>query len=155
MDNKYFRGYLKRWNDDRGFGFIGAENGKGDIFIHISALKKMSRRPIIGDRLSYQIHLDNSGKKRAVNAYIEGVSEIQPRIKSKTLARHPGNRWLSGISTVIVVLVLLATGNKIYRETSGVQTHVASQQQTFSTPNQAKFRCSGKTHCSECVFRPK
>ncbi|MFZ2407471.1 MAG: cold shock domain-containing protein [Methylobacter sp.] len=42
MDN-IFKGKLKRWNDDRGFGFIIPENGNGEIFIHISALKNMSR----------------------------------------------------------------------------------------------------------------
>lgn len=32
------KGKLVRWVDDKGFGFIKPENGKDDIFIHISAL---------------------------------------------------------------------------------------------------------------------
>lgn len=45
MEFQNHRGQLNRWNDDKGFGFISTENGKRDIFIHISALKQMSRRP--------------------------------------------------------------------------------------------------------------
>jgi len=42
------KGTLVRWIGDKGFGFIKPETGK-DIFIHISALIGMSRKPIIGD----------------------------------------------------------------------------------------------------------
>jgi len=42
------KGKLVRWFDDKGFGFIKSENAKDDIFIHISALKGMSRKPLIG-----------------------------------------------------------------------------------------------------------
>lgn len=70
------KGRLKRWNDDKGYGFITLkENNSQDIFIHISALKKMNRRPIIGDQISFEIHIDNKGKKRATNAQIIGVKE--------------------------------------------------------------------------------
>jgi cold shock CspA family protein len=44
------KGKLVRWIDDKGFGFIKPENGKDDIFIHISALRGMSRKPVIGVR---------------------------------------------------------------------------------------------------------
>jgi len=40
-------GKLKHWNEDKGFGFISSTEAE-DIFIHISALKKMNRRPIVG-----------------------------------------------------------------------------------------------------------
>ncbi len=43
------KGRLKSWNDEKGFGFIKRENGENDIFIHISALKSMSRKPVRGD----------------------------------------------------------------------------------------------------------
>lgn len=49
------KGKLVRWFDDKGFGFIKQDNGKGDIFIHISALRGMSRKPVIGDVIHYQI----------------------------------------------------------------------------------------------------
>ncbi|MDQ7048220.1 MAG: cold shock domain-containing protein [Enterobacterales bacterium] len=86
--NNIYRGKLKQWNEYKGFGFLRPENAKRDVFIHISALKTMGRRPIVGDVIFYQIHTDNEGKNRAVNARIEGVSTIKPRVKRKSITRH-------------------------------------------------------------------
>lgn len=36
----------------------------------------MSRKPIIGDVIHYQISFDKNGKTRALNAKIEGVSQV-------------------------------------------------------------------------------
>jgi len=69
------KGKLIRWIDDKGFGFIKQENSQNDIFIHISELKGMSRKPVIGDTIHYQIGTDSNAKTRAVNAKIEGVSQ--------------------------------------------------------------------------------
>ncbi len=68
------KGFLKTWKDDRGFGFIKPEDGSPDVFIHISALKGMVRRPFRGDTIIYQIEQDSAGKSKAVNARIDGVS---------------------------------------------------------------------------------
>ena len=54
MDNNIQKGQLKRWDDAKAFGFIKPEVGKKDVFIHISALKGMSRRPIVGDTIFFQ-----------------------------------------------------------------------------------------------------
>jgi len=70
------KGKLVRWLGNKGFGFIKPEQGKDDIFIHISALKGMSRKPIVGDIVHYEISLDANGKTRAVNARIEGVEQV-------------------------------------------------------------------------------
>jgi len=73
---RYTKGKLVRWLDNKGFGFIKPEQGGADIFIHISALKRMSRKPIIGDIIQYEISSDTKGKTRAVNAKIEGVERV-------------------------------------------------------------------------------
>jgi cold shock CspA family protein len=67
-------GTIAAWKDDRGFGFIRTEsnNKEDDIFIHISSLNNMSRRPRIGDVIHYDITEEN-GKVKAINAIIEGV----------------------------------------------------------------------------------
>lgn len=77
MANDIQRGVLKTWKDDRGFGFIQPDNGDKDIFVHISALKGMARRPLRGDVLHYQVGEDAGGKFKAVNARIEGVEYIK------------------------------------------------------------------------------
>jgi len=79
------KGFLKTWKDDRGFGFIKPEDGSQDVFIHISALVGMARRPYRGDTIIYQIEEDAEGKFKAVNARIDGVDfmakEQQPLSK--------------------------------------------------------------------------
>ncbi len=67
-------GTIAAWKDDRGFGFIRTESGnkEDDVFIHISSLNNMSRRPRIGDVIFYDLSEEN-GKIKAVNAIIEGV----------------------------------------------------------------------------------
>jgi len=67
-------GTIAAWKDDRGFGFIRTESGnkEDDVFIHISSLNNMSRRPRIGDVIFYDLTEEN-GKTKAVNAIIEGV----------------------------------------------------------------------------------
>lgn len=74
MAKTMIKGVLKTWKEDRGFGFISPEDGGKDIFIHISALKGASRRPVTGDVIYYQSAKDNQGKFKAINAYIEGVA---------------------------------------------------------------------------------
>lgn len=72
MNSSMFKGTLKTWKDDRGFGFIKPDDDSKDIFIHISAFDSASRRPWKGDIIYYQIQQDRSGKVKAVNARIEG-----------------------------------------------------------------------------------
>ncbi|MBE8232811.1 MAG: cold shock domain-containing protein, partial [Endozoicomonadaceae bacterium] len=67
------RGELVRWNEDRGFGFISSNNLSKDIFIHISSLKRMNRRPMIGDIIYFKEHIETNGKIKAINASIEGA----------------------------------------------------------------------------------
>ncbi|MDD4914293.1 MAG: cold shock domain-containing protein [Methylococcales bacterium] len=77
MANTVYKGILKTWKDDRGFGFIQPDTGEKDIFIHISALKRSARRPIRGDVLYYQLAQDSNGKFKAINARIDGVEVLE------------------------------------------------------------------------------
>ncbi len=77
MTDTVYKGVLKTWKDDRGFGFIQPDEDDKDIFVHISALKNMARRPMRGDVLYYQISRDAGGKFKAINARIEGVEVLK------------------------------------------------------------------------------
>lgn len=81
MAEAFCKGVLKTWKDDRGFGFIQPDDGDKDIFVHISALKGMARRPVRGDILFYQVGQDAGGKFKAINARIEGVETLEPQGK--------------------------------------------------------------------------
>ncbi len=103
MTNKMVKGVLKTWKEDRGFGFVKPNDGGKDIFIHISALKGVSRRPITGDVIYYQIAKDNRGKYKAINAQIEGVSKSEDKagdlLKSRTSKK--------GIIAIAVGLIII------------------------------------------------
>lgn len=85
MAKTVYKGILKTWKDDRGFGFIQPEQGDKDIFVHISSLKGMARRPMRGDVLFYEVEKEANGKSKAVNAGIEGVEMIKPVKQSNSL----------------------------------------------------------------------
>lgn len=95
MTETVYRGVLKTWKDDRGFGFIQPDEDDKDIFVHISALKNMARRPMRGDVLYYQIAQDAGGKFKAINVRIDGVEVLQAPEKAT-------KKWL--------ILVAIALG---------------------------------------------
>lgn len=130
------RGVLVRWNDEKGFGFIQPENNVAqDVFIHISVLKKMARKPIVGDSILYQTEVQNDGKRKAVIASIEGVAVIAasatPRTHSHVQSRnetfnfnnkgkaHSLSPRKSSFNTIIPLLIIVAIvifGFKQYQE---------------------------------------
>lgn len=110
MTNKIIRGILKTWKEDRGFGFIKPDNGGKDIFIHISALKGMSRRPLTGDVILYQVARDNRGKYKAINAQIEDTSlkNVQENLPTT------GNSKKGFFAVAAGVLFFIITAGFIY-----------------------------------------
>jgi cold shock CspA family protein len=46
-------GTLKKWNDDRGFGFVVLPQSQEEIFVHISAFPRDGVRPSIGETISF------------------------------------------------------------------------------------------------------
>lgn len=138
------KGKLVRWVDDKGFGFIKPENGKDDIFIHISALTSMSRKPVIGDVIQYQIGFDINGKTRAVNAEIEGVSPIPAKEKTYRKPRKNGNpnRKLK----LLPVLIVIGIAVFVYSKVLQIKTPLFEPPQRQQTE---QFQCRGKVWCSE------
>jgi len=139
------KGRLVRWNEDRGFGFIKSSNIKGDVFIHISELKKMSRRPKIDDIIYFDHIADDKGKKKAINAKIEGVSEITYR---------PGKRKESSkssfASSAISFLVLLGLAFVVYATYPyWAQMFVNSLPVGLVDEDFTGYSCEGKQYCSE------
>lgn len=65
------KGTLVEWNDDRGFGFVEAAGGGARAFCHISQFAFRSRRrPMVGERVTYELSRDERGRLRA--------AQIQP-----------------------------------------------------------------------------
>ena len=66
-------GIVKRWVADRGFGFITASDGSGDIFVHYSGLTGGRRELCIGDEVEFNIASDvRTGKLQASEVRVIG-----------------------------------------------------------------------------------
>lgn len=153
------RGILVRWNDEKGFGFIQPEQQGKDVFIHITVLKHMARKPQVGDSILYRTEVQNDGKVKAIKASIEGVAVLANTSKSPRRNANPPSRSLS--NTLLPLLLIFGIGIfgfKKYTEFEIAQTPnnteiettplYEPQNQPQSAP-QAQFRCeTGKTHCS-------
>ena len=114
MTKKMVKGVLKTWKEDRGFGFIKPDDGGKDIFIHISSLKGVSRRPITGDVIYYQIAKDNRGKYKAVNAQIEGITILEDK-SGDLLKTSSSKKRTIAITVAVGLLIIIAVAVFIYK----------------------------------------
>ena len=98
-------GYLSKWNDARGIGFITPhERGGHDIFVHISAFPVDGQRPQLGEPLSFEI--DISGKVRAINVSRSSAVNNVVLQENNTSKSHK-NLHLVGLFIIIVILVFV------------------------------------------------
>ncbi|QYK00403.1 DUF3465 domain-containing protein [Shewanella psychrotolerans] len=137
------KGTLVRWKDDKGYGFIKVEPSDSqsepdELFIHAKTLRHMSRRPVVGDMVYFQIEAQPNGKRAAINARIDGVAphfvdsnstakafpssdahskqSVQRTTKHKSKRKHSSQSPLIGIVLrILVMILLLALGSELYQ----------------------------------------
>ena len=66
------KGKLRSWNDQKGFGFVDPGDGSKEIFLHISAFSNRSRRPEIGQYVTYTLSADKQSRPRASDDTLPG-----------------------------------------------------------------------------------
>ena len=71
------KGKVIKWQNDKGFGFIEPINGMPDLFFHENFLLNQSRRPVVGEDVSFEITTNPERKQRAVRILFRG--ERDPR----------------------------------------------------------------------------
>lgn len=143
MENRICKGRLERWNDGKGFGFIRPDGSAEDVFIHISALKKMSRRPVVGDVITYNVHTDHAGKARAVNATIDGVLPVKPRARKRK--RDSSSMPILLLLVMVIGAVAYVMDGVKHRLPAAVDEKSISQSSNHAT----NYSCDGRTHCSQ------
>lgn len=72
QDPKRSHGRLTTWHDDKGYGFITPLAGGKQVFVHIKAFADRSRRPTVGDVVSYAPATDPRGRPCAAQAKLAG-----------------------------------------------------------------------------------
>lgn len=83
-----YKGQMVTWKDDKGFGFVITEGAQHKIFAHINDFAHRSRRPIEGDKVSYDIALDQQKRERAINIRYSNekvLVELDPKNIKKTV----------------------------------------------------------------------
>ena len=149
------KGQLKRWKDDKGFGFIQSSDLTQDTFIHISSLKNMSRKPKIGDFIYFEV------ESKAINCRIEGVV-------AKAIQRHkpPIHRNTSAPKSKLILILMvigigafafqrlgLAPSNKPTKQTPNISRPSNSLLESTLSNTNSQFSCDGRQHCSQMTAR--
>lgn len=108
-------GKIKKYNAERGFGFIQVEGRASDIFFHISDFPKKTGEPKLGERLKFLV-VEESGKFKAVNIVrldlkeARSISEVTANEKLSVSAFSGRTRSQSnkGLTFTIVGLIIIA-----------------------------------------------
>ena len=166
------KGLLKAWNNEKGFGFIKADSLAHDTFIHISALKHMSRKPKVGDTIYFEVATQPDGKTKAVNCRIEGVAALKVTPKKSNHHRVAKSNFtdsfLGKVASISIIAVLgFVAVNKYNHYQSSEQfnnnTPVITNADlaTFDeqypkiviSQNTHNFTCDGRQYCSQMTSR--
>ena len=151
-----YQGKLKQWNAERGFGFVVANDGGQDIFVHVSAFPRDGTQPTEGEPLAFEIEPDRDGKKKAVRVTRRGTQRLAP---AYTPAPNSGRRMsrtpqTAGFGRKLITLLILASlgwyGYSHYT-TRTAPLRVQSAMPAADQPAQAlsAFQCDGRKHCSQ------
>lgn len=150
-------GTLKKWNDERGFGFILPKHGGQEVFVHISSFPRDGRRPVVDERLFFEVALGRDGKKQAIKLARPERATAFGR-PSPTDHQHATRR--GGLLGGAVMLALLAAlGFYGHSEWSGRRAALLRNASANDSPTDASAptapqavitaRCDARTHCSQ------
>ena len=61
------KGVCKRFNGNKGFGFITCDDGSGDVFVHFSEINAQGFKKLnVGDTVEFKV-VKEGGRRKAVN----------------------------------------------------------------------------------------
>ncbi len=67
MQPRRVKGVVKWFSNQKGFGFIGQENGS-DVFVHYSAVQSDRYRKLVeGDQVEFEMDTGRDGRPQATN----------------------------------------------------------------------------------------
>lgn len=162
------KGLLKAWNDEKGFGFIKSYTLEHDTFIHISALKHMSRKPKVGDTIYFEVATQPDGKTKAVNCRIEGVTALKVTHQKSNHHRVAKSNFtdsflgkVASISIIVVLGFIAVNKYSHYQSNEQFNNHTPvitnadlatfdeQYPKTVIPKSTQNFTCDGRQHCSQ------
>ncbi|KAA1155238.1 cold shock domain-containing protein [Pseudoalteromonas sp. FUC4] len=168
------KGLLKTWKTDKGFGFIKSDSLEHDTFIHISALKHMSRKPKVGDTIYFEVATQPDGKTKAINCRIEGVAELKAPYQKHKQQPHRiaksnfTSSFLGKVASISIIAVLgfvAVSKYNHYKSNEQFNSHTSvitnddlatfdEQYPKIVIPkNTQNFTCDGRQYCTEMRSR--
>lgn len=143
------RGMLKKWNDERGFGFIEVAGTGEEIFVHMSEFPK-GVRPEVGMFVSFTTVIKD-GKQRAVSVGIPGRA---PRKYHRVPPEAESAR--SVFVFLIPLVIVLVLGIAAYRVVGSLYWEMKPAAKArrdlasdAATGREPAFRCDQRKHCSQ------
>ena len=144
------------------------QRGGQDVFVHISAFARDGLRPQLNETLSFEISLNQDGKKQAVRVRRDRPAAASPTAAPPRARRDIGREPSEprGLPTRIVVFVvacaLLAAAYWHFdrRTQRAAAARAEAAAQALETPQQhapaapaqplaTSYRCDGRQHCSQ------
>ena len=153
-----FEGTLKRWDDGKGSGFIAPAMGGDELFVHVSDIAHGGQRPMVGERLTFQVETGNDGRKKAVRVQRAGDASHAHAgggASGRRYGRQAHPRSASGTFLWILAAMTLALGGWAYTHWGGGDPVATSSPLPVAEVRGAEpasspsFRCDGRTHCSQ------
>jgi len=165
-------GSITRWIDDRGFGFVTDGETGEEAFLHVSSLQRRSIRPQVGDRVSFDVELDERGRPQAIRvAHARGqvFANIVPDATADGRGRGNPRGGLGAMTWIGVVLVLglgfgwfltqpsapdPADAIEPVRASPAARVRATTVPATpsrtvHSVPASSAYTCAGKTRCPQ------
>lgn len=157
----HIEGKLKTWNEDKGFGFITPLNGGQDIFVHISNFPKAGGKPRLGETLTFNVAMNENGKKKAINVQRPGQARVTKLPARRVSARRGGSFFGRLASIVLFAAMLFGIYQTVTPRFRALQSSVPDQVVLPSaTPStlaatppatspSVHYTCDGRRFCSQ------
>lgn len=161
------KGTIKKYNQERGFGFILSDDSNTDIFFHIKDFPNKNILPQVGEKVTFHIGQDG-GKNKAIHiTRLDFPSESVYNTKNERLATKSKRKLkknntsgdLFGVLMAVIFIGIVGIFVYGFIQKALHRNELANQPVTHETlaiantqainNNANNFKCDGRIHCSQ------